>query len=141
MTTLSASHHAYIARRIRCPQTRDDIAQAIEIELWRKSITDPALVTRVVTRRTRDAIRGACRREDRARTYFDGSESAAADRHQHAAGECEAQREHADKLYALAGEYEPDVRASIAGEQLDSARRGRAFRGLKRIRERCGRGE
>jgi DNA-directed RNA polymerase specialized sigma24 family protein len=139
--SLTAQHRAMIARRIRCPQSQDDLAQAIEIELWRKGITDPALVTRVVSRRTINAIRGACRREDRARTYFDGSETAAADRREAQAIERAECSESATQLFAFAGEYESAVRAWAAGEQLDSAARGKAFRGLKRIRERAGRGE
>lgn len=135
---LTAQHHAMIARRIRCPQTRDDIAQTIEIVCWRDGITDPALVTRVVRCRIGHAIQAACRRESRARTWFDGSESAAADCREAQAIERAAESESAERLYSLAGEYESDVRAWAAGDTLDSARRGRAFRGLRRIRERAG---
>jgi DNA-directed RNA polymerase specialized sigma24 family protein len=59
---LNDHHTRHVARRIRCPQTQDDILQESLIAAWQTGIEDARQVMTIVKRRTVDAIRSAVRR-------------------------------------------------------------------------------
>ena len=146
----------FVSSKIRCPAGVEDVLQETLISAWQAGTEDVKLIWRILRCRTVDAQRAGIRREKRCQSWasdldLDNTQSSVsfADEGRSWASDldldntidasdrqvCESFGPNVDRLLALSGGYEDDVKLWMRGDAKTANERKRASRGIAKIRE------